>query len=145
MRSAVGIRPNVLLLSAQAYKYLKHHPKLLDRIKYSAKGIVTPELIAEIFDLEKVLVGEAVYVDNAGNFTDVWGKDAILAFVPPEVVNAETYDLPAFGYTVRKEDHPVVYTYAEPETTSEVIQNEDYISAWMTSGYAGYLIKNAVA
>ena len=145
VRQSAGIRPNVMVVSAAAYKKLKEHPKILEKIKYSQKGIATPALIAEIFDLQEVYIGEAVYVDKNGNFVDVWGKDVVLGIVPDAVRQSEDYSMPAFGYTVRKMDKPTVYTYAEPGTTSEVIQVEDYISAWMTGPYAGYLIKNAVA
>ena len=79
--------PNVLLLGKAVYDKLKHHPDILDRIKYVQKGVVTPELMASVFEIEKVIVGKAGY-NTAKEGKDeslsyLWGKNAILAYVEP--------------------------------------------------------------
>jgi len=79
--------PNTLLLGKQVYDVLKHHPDILDRIKYVQKGVVTPELMASVFEVDKVIVGEAGYNTKKEGQTAVygylWGKYAILAYVEP--------------------------------------------------------------
>ena len=42
--------------------------------------------------------------DDAG-FSDVWGKDAVLAYVPND---SRGYEEPSFGYTYRLKGHPFV-------------------------------------
>jgi hypothetical protein len=80
--------PNVLLLGKAVYDKLKHHPKILERIKYTQKGIITPELLAAVFDIEKVIVGNAGYntakEGKAAVLSYLWGKNAILAYVEPK-------------------------------------------------------------
>ena len=80
--------PNVLLLGKAVYDKLKHHPNILDRIKYVQKGVVTPELMASVFEVEKVIVGKAGYNTAKEGKTAVydylWGKNAILAYVEPK-------------------------------------------------------------
>jgi len=80
--------PNVLLLGKAVYDKLKHHPKILDRIKYVQKGVVTAELMASVFEVEKVIVGKAGYNTAKEGKTAVlsylWGKNAILAYVEPK-------------------------------------------------------------
>jgi hypothetical protein len=51
-----GRKANKLVLGAHAYNALKNHPDLIDRIKYTQKGIVTTDLIATLLDVEKVYV-----------------------------------------------------------------------------------------
>jgi len=80
--------PNVLLLGKAVYNKLKHHPKILELIKYSQKGVVTTDLMASLFGIEKVIVGEAGYNTAKEGKTAVlsylWGKNAILAYVEPK-------------------------------------------------------------
>jgi len=79
--------PNVLLLGRAVYDALKHHPDILDRIKYVQKGVVTPELMAAVFEVDKVIVGNAGYntakEGKAASYSYLWGKNAILAYVEP--------------------------------------------------------------
>ncbi len=79
--------PNVLLLGKAVYDKLKHHPKILELIKYSQKGVVTTDLLASLFGIEKVIVGEAGYNSakegKAAVLNYLWGKNAILAYVEP--------------------------------------------------------------
>jgi len=80
--------PNVLLLGKAVYDKLKHHPKILELIKYSQKGVVTTDLLASLFGIEKVIVGEAGYNTAKEGKTAVlsylWAKNAILAYVEPK-------------------------------------------------------------
>lgn len=80
--------PNVLLLGKAVYDKLKHHPKILELIKYSQKGVLTTDLMASLFGIEKVIVGNAGYNSAKEGKTAVlsylWGKNAILAYVEPK-------------------------------------------------------------
>ena len=87
IHSVIFKEPNVLLLAKAVYDKLKHHPDILDRIKYVQKGVVTPELMAAVFEVEKVIIGKAGYNTAKEGKTAVydylWGKNAILAYVEP--------------------------------------------------------------
>ncbi len=144
IRSKIGRYPNVLLLGAQAYKALKDHPQLLERIKYSMKGILTAELMQEIFDIEKVVVGKAIYATDAGVFYDVWQDNAILAYVPQKETEKRTVYEPAFGYTLRKEGKPEIDKYDEGGKL-HVIRNTDIFTVKIVGAEAGYLIYNTNA
>ncbi len=79
--------PNVLLLGKPVYDVVRHHPKVLERIKYSQKGVVDSDLLASLFGIEKVIVGGAGYNAAKEGKTAVlsylWGENAILAYVEP--------------------------------------------------------------
>jgi hypothetical protein len=60
MASKTGYRPNTLVLSPRVFYALKNHEDILDRIKYTQKGIVTTDLLATLFEVDNVYVAWAV-------------------------------------------------------------------------------------
>lgn len=86
--SNTGYEPNTLVLGYSVYKNLKLHPDIIDRIKYTT-GVtgktITPELLAQMFDVGRVLVAKAIKATNkegetaATSFTH--GKHGLLAYV----------------------------------------------------------------
>ena len=70
-----GRKPNILILSPYAYDALVDHPLILERIKYTQKGVVTAELLASLFEVEKVLIPYAI------KNTQAKGKDAAMEFI----------------------------------------------------------------
>lgn len=97
-----GFEPNCLLLSWPAYQVLRKHPLVIDRIKYTNPayaGTITPQLLAEAFDIEDVYVSKAVYNSASeglsASFSFVMGKDALLVYSAPE----PGLMVPSAGYT----------------------------------------------
>jgi len=88
IHSIIFREPNVLLLGKAVYDKLKHHPKILELIKYSQKGVLTTDLMASLFGIEKVIVGKAGYntakEGKPESLSYLWGKNAILAYVEPK-------------------------------------------------------------
>ena len=58
--SVTGFDPNVMLLSPNVLACLKNHADIKDCIKYTSKGVVTTDLLAELFGVDKVIVPKAV-------------------------------------------------------------------------------------
>lgn len=85
-----GFMPNTLVLGYQVFRQLKQHPDIIDRIKYT-QGVtgrtVTAALLAEMFDVERVLVAMAVKATNTEGATAAYsfthGKNALLCYVNP--------------------------------------------------------------
>lgn len=48
IKKLTGKWPNRFVLGANVYKALKNHSEILDRLKYTQRGVITPELIASI-------------------------------------------------------------------------------------------------
>jgi hypothetical protein len=87
---------------------LKNHPDLIDRIKYTQKGVVTEDLIASLFGIPKLVVSYASKVTNDVRINDARTQDAaatyefladtksaLLAYTPP----SPSLLTPAAGYT----------------------------------------------
>ncbi len=87
MASETGFKPNTLVLSPFAFNALKNHEDILDRIKYTQKGIVTADLLATLFEVEHVYVAWSV-VNTAAKGADanvnfIMGKHALLCYSNP--------------------------------------------------------------
>lgn len=145
IRAKTGKYPNTMIIGALSYKALKEHPKLLEKIKYSMKGVLTEELMKTIFDIPNMKVGRAVYSDDAGVFADVWGDDIILAYVPEKLSGMDRdWHEPSYGYTLRRDGYPFVDTYEEGKKL-ELIRNTDNYVVMVVGADAGYLIKDTNA
>lgn len=143
IRASVGLRPNVLELGPAVFEALSNHPQILDRIKYTQRGVVTAELLAAILEIPTVVVGDAITFNDAGVAADVWGKHAVLAYVPPV---PSTMEEPSYGYTYAMEGHPLVEQPYWDANSKSWIYGVAYERVPVLSGItSGYLISNAVA
>ena len=84
MAAETGYKPNTLVLSPYAFNALKNHEDILDRIKYTQKGIVTADLLATLFEVEHVYVAWSV-VNSAAQ-----GADAAIDFIMGKSRQART-------------------------------------------------------
>lgn len=144
VRKKIGKRANTAVIGAVVFAALKQHPKVIDRMKYTGRDVATPELLAQLFGLDKVYVGDAVFADDAGNFTDVWGKDVVLAYTEKGTVQEK--GKPSYGYTYQLEGYAVVEEpYFDRNTKSWMFPVTDEVAPVIAGPDAGYLIVNAVA
>jgi hypothetical protein len=87
MAGATGYKPNTIVMTPAVFYSLKNHPDILDRIKYTQKGIVTADLLATLFEVDNFYVAwSVVNTANQGANDDigfVMGKHMLLAYVNP--------------------------------------------------------------
>jgi hypothetical protein len=144
IRGKIGMRPNTLLLGASVFAALKQHSTVVDRIKYTGRDSATPELLASLLDLQRVVVGDAIYVDADGNTVDVWGNDAILAFT--NIAPLASQGAPSYGYTYQMRNYPVVETaYYDNTHRSWLYPVADSVSPVIAGAEAGFLWTAAAA
>ena len=97
--NATGKKANTLVMGWQVFNELQDHPDLLDRIQYTQTGIVTEDIMARVFGVERVLVARAIYNTAAEGSTPSYsftaGKNALLCYVAPRPGRME----PSAGYT----------------------------------------------
>ena len=144
VRQQIGRRPNTIVLGAAVLAKLKDHPKIQERIKYTGRDVPTPELLASLFGVARVVVGDAVYTGADGKFADVWGKNVVLAYT--ELGPLADQGVPTFGYTYRLNGYPLVeQPYFDRNSKSWIYPVTDEVSPVIAGASAGYLISNAVA
>lgn len=79
MRQETGFAPNTMVLGAHTMNALKQHPDIIDRIKFTQKGIVSEDLIASLFNINRLLVSYATVADVAQT-TDARTQDAAATY-----------------------------------------------------------------
>lgn len=75
MASTTGLKPNTLVLTPDIVTALQSHPDILDRIKYTQRGVVTTELLASLFGVQRIFVPWGIQNSAAK------GKDADMGFI----------------------------------------------------------------
>ncbi|MBZ0181788.1 MAG: major capsid protein [Melioribacteraceae bacterium] len=142
VRSKIARYPNTIVIGASTFAALKNHQAVLSRIKYTTHSILTEQLLRQLLDVENLHVGKAVYINDAGDFVDVWNDNIILAYVPEKKQNVSrnVYE-PSFAYTLRKKSYPLVDKYPEGGKVS-VIRNTDIFVPKIVGADAGFLIED---
>ena len=145
VRAATGKRPNTVVMGAAVMAKLRQHPIVVDRMKYTGRDIATAEILAALFGVAKVIVGDAIYANDAGTtFTDVWGKDVVVAYT--ELGSIADMGAPSYGYTYTLQGYPLAEeSYFDRNTKSWIYPVTRAEAPVLASASAGYLITNAVA
>lgn len=106
-RKLTGFAPNGCVMGPYVMEGLKNHPDIVDRIKYTQRGIVTEDLIATLFDVDELYVSyatlasgpqinDAVAQDAAATFDFIAAANSILFYYAPA---AASLLQPSAGYT----------------------------------------------
>lgn len=144
VRSAVGKRANTVVLGPKVWAALKTHPLIIDRIKYTGRDSITLDMLATLWDVKRVVVGDAIYEDASGALQDVWGKYVVVAYT--EIGTIQDAGLPSYGYTYRLRNYPAVETpYQDRNAKSWIYPVTDALQPVAACINAGYLISAAVA
>jgi hypothetical protein len=155
MHAKIFLEPNRMIIPYQVMSKLEDSPKIIERIKYSERGLLTPQIIAAFFGGPQIRVPGVGY--NSANPAQtaslgyIWGKDVIMAYVP----DRPGMKIPAFGYE---------FVWRYPSGTDQAVErwwDNDRIATLVrvrrrydiklvavdSSGdsIAGYIIKSAVA
>lgn len=138
-------KPNTLIMGKQVFDMLCEHPQIIERIKYSQLGVITAELLARVFQVEKILVGEAGQNTAVEGQTDslsyVWGKHAIVCYINPKIgLKSLTLGV-TFTYALRQVKR---WRDEDREGTYVRIGQDNYVQKFIAAA-CGYLIKNAIA
>ena len=148
IRSSIGVRPNTVILSPSAFSACETNPNIIERLKYTGRDSVTVEMLAKLWNVKTVAVGDAVGATGANDdFGDVWGNDVIVAYVaPPTGGNRRNAARPSYGYTYAIGGMPMVekpyYANGRKSWIYGVTADMTPVLSGIT---AGYLIKDAGA
>ena len=160
VHSLIFVEPNVAIIPYQVMTVLEDHPDFIERIKYSERGIVTSELIAAVLGFEKIIVpGVGIATSLLGQTITagyLWGKDVILAYVPPR----PGLKVPAFAYEFAWRGNPggqiqYVDRWREEQRKSDLVRVCRYYDLKFVAvgdggvgtaakAIGGYLIKTAI-
>jgi len=143
IRKKIGRRPNVMELGPVVLSALRNHPLVMSKLSTSTDR--TPATLAQLqalFEIAQIIEGGAI-MDTANSFIDVWGNDAILAYVTPK--SLQEMGSQNYGYTYQLQDYPrVEEAYLDRGKNSFMYPVSGASQAVLTSADSGFLIKSAV-
>jgi hypothetical protein len=148
VQQQIGDFPNYLLMSQPVMDTLANHPRILDRVKYTANGArnqLDEQDLARVFKVDKVLVSAALYQTSnegeADNLGYIMGKNAMLFYRPPR----PGLRVPTFGYTFFWAKRSGVLRWRELSLESDFIRVKKYYAQQVIAPSAAYLWVNAIA
>lgn len=99
MKGLTGYRPNTMVLGPKVLTALKNHPAIIERIKYTQRGVITLDLLASMFEVQRIFVADSVswnYDSLQDDKTEfLYGNHALLMYVAPRAA----LKTPTAGYT----------------------------------------------
>ncbi len=145
IRKATGKRPNVFELGPVVLSSLRTHNLVMDKISTSKdRTPATLAQLAALFEVELVVEGQAVKNNASGTFDDVWGNDAILAYVAPK--SMQEMGSQSYGYTYQLAGYPFAEEgYMDRNRKSWMVPYTDARRPYLVGANGGYLIQSAVA
>ena len=146
IRQETARRPNVVVMGGAVYSKVRKHEEALSSIRYKdadgSKKIATADDLAALWDVEKIVVGDAIWVDEDDQPTDVWGKHVVVAYT--EVGSTSMY-VPSYGYGYQLAGTPFVEEpYFDRDHNSWMYPVCDEYEQEVVGADAGYLIRNVI-
>lgn len=127
-----------IVIGAPVWDVLKAHSDFTEKIKYSQKGIVTPDIMKEVLDLK----GSIYVADSVIDGDFIWGKNIVFGVVPKVIDSVYT---PSFGYTFRKKGFPRVDTWDENGGKLKNIRYTDIYDMKVMSKKSGFLLSGCIS
>ena len=143
-----GRVPNLVIMGYEVYKKVRNHPLVVERIKGGATtqipATVGEQELARVFDVERVLVGRAVYnsanVGQSESVSFVWGKSVLVAYVDPNP-GIKTYTL---GFSPMVQD-VMTRRWYDQERKGTWIEVGEIIDEVLAAPQCGYLYTTVVS
>lgn len=142
-RADMFVEPNTLVLGYNPYWALSTHAQLMAKLSdnVTKRMRLTPQQIADVLQIERVIVGKSGYATDAGVFTDLWGDFAALVYTPPdpEMIDGTT----PHSVIIEQTGWPKVRAYDNKKTRDYETERKYVVKNVSTS--FGYLIADTVA
>ncbi|MFA7238701.1 MAG: hypothetical protein WC091_01205 [Sulfuricellaceae bacterium] len=123
IRKKTGKRPNLLTLSADAFFAITTNAEVKGYLPSTNTGPASLEQLKTILNVAEIVIGDAVWMNDSNVGQDVWGNNAILAYVPKIGGSGSDISLaePGFGFTSVLDGNPFAETpYFDNELKSWV-------------------------
>lgn len=144
------LRPNTIVLGREVFSVLSTHPKIVQALypNSNGNGIATSQQLAQLFDVDTVLVGNA-WVNSAkrGGNTSIaraWGKHMAMLYINPM---ASTNDMPTFGLTAEYGTR-VSGVLTDPQLGlkgANIVRVGEQVRELIVCPELGYFVQNAIA
>lgn len=143
IRRASGQTANVVVLSDPTFRAVKEHVSIVDRIKFVSSESVTPNLLATLFNVEKVLVSGGIRNNAEEGLTDALVDFATDVAWVGYVEQNPGLKKPSALYTFQKEGSTRPYQvrkYRDDEREGNWIECSTFYQIKIVSSDCGYWI-----
>ena len=145
VKTASGKKPNLIVMGEEVMMQLEQHPDLLERIKYTQKGVITADLLSSLLPgAPKIVVGDLMYDSSQEGDTEdldyIWGKKVLIAYAEPSPGIKKI----SFGYQLYHQDRETV-KWRVDELKGDRIEVSEVGDEKTVAAACAYLIINAVA
>ncbi len=143
-------RANLVILPFQIYEAVRIHPAIIDMIKYSGNGLATPQILAQIFDVDRVVVPRAFVNDAAPGqppaVSPVWGNNVYVAHVAPraglkQLSLAHTF---VWSGTPGSENGTVVERWRDHSRKADMVRVQKYYDVKLVAPAACFRFNNVI-
>jgi len=153
MARSTGFMPNTLVMGANVHTALRSNADIVDRIKYTQRGIATPEILAQLFEVDQVLTARGVYNAAAEGATDdmefIVDENAMwLGYIEPTPSMDSPTAIARFGWTglfpgQTSESGGVILRGRDDRATSDWIQSRNAYDYKVVSADLGIFLEYA--
>lgn len=143
-----GMKPNTLLINDPTFRAAKEHVSIVDRIKYTSAESVSEELLAKLFNVDKLLVGRGIRNTGQEGIADatsnswIWTDLAWLGYVERSPGLKKPSAL--YNFTMKQGNPVKVLRWREDNLESDAIQVSKLYQQQAPMSAAGYMIVNPV-
>ena len=147
--TACGMEPNLLILPRSVFYALKEHPEILNKIKYSQKGIITVDLLSEVFNIPIAIAGgldnsaaDGQAVVTAG----IWSDTVWLGVVGAANDLQSPTAIRTFVWTgMTGPDGATVESYRDDRIQSDVHRGKQYTDEKICGTQLAYTLTNVLS
>jgi len=151
VETLIMAEPGVFMIGKQVWTKLKHHPDLIDRIKYTQRAQISVDLAASLMELDRIQLGKSIYTtspegtaEGSVTYSRIWGKNGLLLFVTP----SPSLFSPTAGYTIVWTVVPNALQYIkrmrDEEKEIDIIEANSYFQHKQFLGDAGLFASGLV-
>jgi hypothetical protein len=146
IRRRSGMKANTIVMGDPTWKAVKEHTSIVDRIKYTSAQSVGPELVAQLFNLEQVLVSGGIQ-NTADEGFEVLADFATDSALVTYVERSPGLRKPSAFYTFAQDGGTRPYkvkTYREEERNGDWIEVATLYQHRIVSSDCAYNIVNTL-
>jgi hypothetical protein len=119
-------------------------------VKYSQKAQMTTDLVASLFEVDRIIVAAAGYnttkEGQADSMSYIWGKDMLLAYVAPRIAPKMLTLGLTYRWNKRQKNVKRLRGVDEEDREGTYVRvGGDNYDQNVVAAECGYLIKNSVA
>lgn len=143
IQAATAKVPNTIVLGLRDHNVLKDHSEILDRIKYSERGIITEDILSAVFGVQNYTVSKGLYRSTvpgiSGTVTRIFDNAAVVCYneTNPRLRTSN------FGVTFQKRE-PQIDIIRDDHRDADKIQQKWFYEQKIGLSSSGFLIKATV-